>query len=245
MAGEQTRLGGVEALVFDVFGTVVDWHGTVVRELVTLGRERGLERDWPRFANRWRQGYMEGILRVIAGKDSWKLVDDIHRDHLAMLLAEFDLDGRLSAPEVEHLNQIWHRLDPWPDSIAGLARLKSRYVIATLSNGNVSLLVDMAKRAKLPWDCILSAEMVRRYKPDPEVYRWAARVLGFDPARVALVAAHPPDLEAARATGLRTAYVSRPHEYGRDQDPMPLAGATFDVHASDLEDLATRLGVPC
>ncbi|MBM4268829.1 MAG: haloacid dehalogenase type II [Deltaproteobacteria bacterium] len=235
-------LGDVEALVFDVFGTVVDWHGTVVRELEALGRAHAVEADWPRFANRWRQGYIEGILHVIAGQTPWKLVDEIHRERLGPLLEEAGLATKLGPIETEDLNRVWHRLDPWPDSVAGLRRLESRWVIATLSNGNVSLLVDMAKRARLPWNCILSAEMIGRYKPDPEVYRWAARVLGREPHQIALVAAHPPDLEAARGVGLRTLYVSRPLEYGPGREAaFPVSGNEFDLHAVDLVDLAAKL----
>lgn len=231
----------MQALVFDVFGTVVDWRTTVIRELEALGRARGIERDWARFADRWRQGYIEGFLAIIAGQKPWRLVDEIHRERLVELLADVDA-GALASDEIDSLNRVWHRLDPWPDSVAGLRRLRSRYVVSTLSNGNVSLLVDMAKHAGLGWDCVLSAELAGRYKPDPEMYRWAARVLGLPPEKVAMVAAHPPDLEAAKREGLRTCYVSRPDEYGPGRPPaFPVKGDEFDVHASDLEDLAAQL----
>jgi 2-haloacid dehalogenase len=231
----------VDVLLFDVFGTVVDWRSTVVRELAALGREKGVERDWPRFADRWRMAYIEGVMRVVGGQEPWKTVDRIHRESLDLLLSSFELG--LRGEEIERLNHVWHRLDPWPDSVSGLARLRSLFTVATLSNGNVSLLVDMAKHAGLPWDCVLSAELVGRYKPDAEVYRWGARVLDREPARVAMVAAHPPDLEAARSAGLRTCYVARPREWGPDRDPpFPVQGSEFDVHAESLEDLADRLG---
>ena len=235
-------MASVEALLFDVFGTVVDWRSTVLSELAALGRARSVERDWWRFADRWRLGYIEGVMRVASGQGPWKSVDQIHREHLDELLREFDLT--IPEEEADRLNRVWHRLDPWPDSVAGLARLRGRFVVATLSNGNVSLLVDMAKSAGLPWDCVLSGELIGRYKPDPEVYRWAARLLDRDPSRVAMVAAHPPDLEAARAIGFRTCYVARPLEWGRDRAPPFLVeGSEFDVHACDLEDLAARLDV--
>jgi 2-haloacid dehalogenase len=229
----------IEVLLFDVFGTVVDWRSTVVRELEALGREKGVAGDWTRFADRWREGYIGGVIRVLAGQDSWRTVDRIHRETLDELLGELDLE--LREDEIGRLNQVWHRLDPWPDAVAGLTRLRSRHVVATLSNGNVSLLVNMAKNAGLPWDCILSAELVGRYKPDAEVYRWAARILGREPSRVAMVAAHPPDLEAARAVGLRTCYVARPLEWGPGRPSYAVGDSDFDVHARDLEDLADRL----
>jgi 2-haloacid dehalogenase len=230
----------IEVLLFDVFGTVVDWRSTVIRELASLGRERSIERDWPRFADRWRLGYIAGVMQVVGGEVPWRNVDRIHRERLDALLAE--LDVTLPEEAVDHLNRVWHRLDPWPDSVAGLTRLRSRFVVATLSNGNVSLLVDMAKNAGLPWDCILAADLIGRYKPDGEVYRWAVRVLDRDPSRVAMVAAHPPDLEAARAAGLRTCYVARPLEWGPDRaPPFPVSGSEFDCHARDLEDLADLL----
>jgi 2-haloacid dehalogenase len=241
MQGSPLPLGKVEVLVFDVFGTVVDWRATVIRELESLGRERSVERDWPRFADRWRGGYIQGVLRVNEGREPWKTVDQIHREGLVELLREFELPG-LAEAEIDRLNSVWHRLDPWPDAVSGLQRLRSRYIISTLSNGNVALLVDMARHARLPWDCVLSAELVGRYKPELDVYRFAARIFGLAPERVAMVAAHPPDLEAARAAGLRTLYVARPDEYGRGRgSPFPVSGDEFDVHSSDLVDLAKRL----
>jgi 2-haloacid dehalogenase len=238
---DRAAVAGVEALVFDVFGTVVDWRSTVIRELEAFGRQRAIERDWAGFADLWRRGYIEGFLRIIAGQRPWQLVDDIHRDKLLELVAEFDV-GAVAPEEIESLNRVWHRLDPWPDSVEGLRRLRSRHIVSTLSNGNVSLLVDMAKHAGLAWDCVLSAELAGRYKPDPEIYRWAVRTLGKPPEKVAMVAAHPPDLEAAKREGLRTFYVSRPDEYGSGRPPaFPVKGDEFDVHATDLEDLAAQL----
>jgi 2-haloacid dehalogenase len=186
------------ALVFDVFGTVVDWRGSLVREGAALAAAKGVAVDWPVFADAWRAGYQPAMQRVRSGAEPWRNLDALHREILDTLLPRFGLEA-LDEGERDHLNRVWHRLDPWPDAVEGLARLKRRFVIATLSNGNVSLLVDMAKRAGLPWDCVLSAELVRRYKPDLEVYRMAARLLGFAPHAVVLVAAHPDDLDAAPA----------------------------------------------
>lgn len=211
-------LSEVEVLAFDVFGTVVDWRSSVVRALEQLGREKGLARDWPIFADRWRHGYIEGILRVNAGQEAWSNVDEIHRRSLLALLREFQVP-ELEPAEVERLNRVWHYLDPWPDAVPGLTRLRSRRLLTTLSNGHLSLLVTLAKSAGLPWDCVLSAEMVGRYKPDPEVYRFAARILDRAPERIAMVAAHPPDLHAARVAGLRTIFVERPFEYGTGRPP--------------------------
>ncbi len=230
----------IKALVFDVFGTVVDWRTSIIREMRAFGEGHGVAGDWADFADRWREGYTSGMAHVNAGKDTWKKVDDIHRARLDILLDELDLPN-VPEHEVVELNRAWHRLDPWPDSVAGLSRLKSKFVIATLSNGNVSLLVDMAKFAQLPWDCVLSSELAGRYKPDHEVYRYAASILDLPCDRVMMVAAHSFDLVAASEAGLRTAFVSRPNEYG---DPAladtPPAGA-FDLLAGDFNDLASQL----
>ncbi|HEY3633817.1 MAG TPA: haloacid dehalogenase type II [Caldimonas sp.] len=229
------------ALVFDVFGTVVDWRGSLVREGAALAAAKGLAVDWPVFADAWRAGYQPAMQRVRSGAEPWRNLDALHREILDTLLPRFGLEA-LDEGERDHLNRVWHRLDPWPDAVEGLERLKRRFVIAALSNGNVSLLVDMAKRAGLPWDCVLSAELVRRYKPDLEVYRMAARLLGFAPHEVALVAAHPSDLDAARDAGLRTAYVARPLEHGPGGVFELVAAGRFDWQASDFADLAAQLG---
>lgn len=233
--------GDVRALVFDVFGTVVDWRSSVIREGQLLSARKGLEVDWASFADRWRAGYGPAMNRVRSGELPWTRLDDLHRMVLDELVAEFGLAG-LSEEELQHFNRVWHRLVPWPDSVAGLNRLKSRYVIATLSNGNVSLLLNMAKNAGLPWDTILSAELSGHYKPDPEAYLKAAELLSLEPRQVMLVAAHPGDLRAAAATGLQTAYVYRPLERGAGSLVERDTASTFDVRAEDFLDLAARLG---
>lgn len=240
MARMAPRSRAVKALVFDVFGTVVDWRGSIVREGVALGRRKKLKVDWPAFADAWRAGYRPAMARVRSGELPWTKIDDLHRMILDDLLRRFPL-GRLSADEVAHLNRVWHRLRPWPDARAGLAKLKRRHVIATLSNGNVALLTNMAKHAKLPWDCILSAEVVRHYKPDPETYLGAADLLGVKPGELMMVAAHKDDLHAARACGLKTAFVPRPREYGPQATPDVSREPAFDVHARDFNDLARQL----
>ena len=230
----------VKALVFDVFGTVVDWRGSIIREGQALGRRKKLKVDWPAFADGWRAGYRPAMARVRSGELPWTRIDDLHRMILDDLLRRFPL-GRFSEAEVDHLNRVWHRLKPWPDARTGLAKLKRRHVIATLSNGNVALLTNMAKHAKLPWDCILSAEVVRHYKPDPETYLGAADLLGVKPAELMMVAAHKDDLHAARACGLKTAFVPRPREYGPAAKPDVSRDPAFDFHARDFNDLARQL----
>src|ERR687895_1324595 len=195
-----------EALVFDVFGTVVDWRSSIIREGEELGRRKHLDVDWAAFADAWRSRYAPSMDRVRRGEIPWTKLDDLHRASLEELTREFGIGG-LSEEDKDHLNRAWHRLEPWPDAVAGLTLLKRRHVIATLSNGNVALLVNMAKRAGLPWDTVLSAELFGHYKPDAEVYDGAARLLGLPPERVLMVAAHVDDLTAARQRGLRTAYV--------------------------------------
>ena len=224
-------------LVFDIFGTVVDWHGSIAREVAA--RHPGVDAD--AFALAWRAGYQPAMQRVRSGELGWTRIDELHRLILDDILPRFGLD-HLDEPERRELNRVWHRLDAWPDSVAGLTRLKSRFTIASLSNGNIGLLTNMAKRAGLPWDCVLSAEVFRAYKPDPATYLGAAAVFDLPPQRVMLVAAHQDDLAAARACGLRTAYIERPLEFGvaRPKDVSPDPANTF--HARDLNDLATQLG---
>ena len=229
----------VSALIFDVFGTVVDWRGSVIREGEELGRKKILVVDWAAFADEWRGRYAPSMDRVRRGELPWANLDALHRASLEELLEEFGVEG-LSGEEIDHLNKVWHRLDPWPDSVAGLARLKERYVISTFSNGNVALLTDMAKRAGLPWDLILSAELVRHYKPDPETYLMAPNFLDLRPDEVMLVAAHPSDLRAAQTHGLRAAYVLRPLEWGPVGEAEP-ADPSFDLVVDDIVELAEKL----
>ncbi len=228
----------VRALVFDVFGTVVDWRAGVVRESRRL---LGDVVDAEALADAWRGRYVPSMDRVRRGELPWTSLDDLHRASLDELLTE------LGAPDVpepvrSELVLAWHRLDPWPDSVAGLTRLKARHVIASLSNGNVALLVDMAKHGGLPWDTVLSAELFGHYKPDPAVYDGAARLLGLPPERVLMVAAHTSDLAAARARGLRTAYVHRPGEKGPAATPPPATDPEADFSVASLTELATHLG---
>ncbi|MCC2675346.1 MAG: haloacid dehalogenase, type [Ramlibacter sp.] len=227
----------VEVLAFDIFGTVVDWHGSIVRELARLHPQV----DGDAFATAWRAGYRPAMARVMSGELGWTLIDDLHRMILDEILPRFGL-ANLDEGARRELNRVWHRLDPWPDAVAGLQRLKGKYTLCTLSNGNIGLLTRMAKRAGLPWDCILSAEVFRAYKPDPATYLGVAKVFDLPPERVMLVAAHHDDLEGARACGLRTAYIERPLEFGaaRPKDVSPQPGN--DLHARDLLVLADILG---
>jgi 2-haloacid dehalogenase len=231
----------VKALTFDVFGTVVDWRSSIIREGELLTKRRGLRVDWAKFADAWRAGYHPTMDRVRKGELPWTNIDRLHRLILDDVLREFQVHG-LSEDEIEHLNRVWHRLMPWPDSVAGLNRLRSSYIVATLSNGNISLLVDMAKHAGLLWDCVLSAELLGHYKPDREVYEGAARLLGLAPAQVMMVAAHKRDLQAAKQVGLKTAWVIRPLEHGPNQVIDTAPDPSFDVTATDFLDLAAKLG---
>ena len=230
----------IRALVFDVFGTVVDWRSSIIREGTKLGRRKRLRVDWTAFADAWRAGYQPAMARVRSGELGWTKIDDLHRMILDGLLKQFGIRG-LAEREIDELNRAWHRLQPWPDSRPGLVRLKRDHVIATLSNGNLALLTNMAKNAGLPWDCILSAEVFRHYKPDPEAYLGAADALGFAPAEVMMVAAHKNDLRAAKACGLRTAFVRRPLEHGPDVRKDLAADRAFDFNADDFLDLARQM----
>ena len=229
-----------KALAFDVFGTVVDWRGSIIGELEMFGERHGLIADWPAFADAWRAGYPAAMDRVRRGELPWLRIDALHRLILDDLLDGIGADSVPDA-DVAELNFAWHRLDPWPDSVEGLTRLKRDFVITTLSNGNVSLLTNMAKRAGLPWDCVVSAELFRHYKPDPEAYLGCADLLDVAPGDLMLVAAHPSDLRAARDAGLLTAYVARPLERGPGRRPPHVEDNEFDVTATDFVDLADQL----
>lgn len=226
-----------KVLAFDVFGTVVDWHSGIANEVQALDPSV----DGSEFALAWREGYKPAMKRVLSGELGWTLIDDLHRLILDQILDKFGL-VQLDEAQKQHLNKAWHRLNPWPDVLPGLARLKPKHMICTLSNGNIGLLANMAKRASLPWDCILSAEVFRAYKPDPSTYLGVARVFGVSPSQVMLVATHQDDLEAARACGLQTAYIERVAEFGaaspKDVSPDP----ANTLHAKDFLDLAIQLG---
>lgn len=244
---------GVKALIFDVFGTVVDWRGSIIREGAQWGKEKGLQIDWGKFADQWRAGYAPSMDKVRKGELPWTKLDVLHRVILESLLKEYNIVG-LAEEEKDHWNRVWHRLTPWPDAVAGLTRLKKNYVIATLSNGNVSLLVDMAKHAGLPWDTVFSAELFHHYKPDREAYLGAVELLSCKPAEVMMVAAHPPDLQAAQSCGLKTGLVPRPLEHGSVHSAAAAtstapavanaptsANRSFDVTARNFIELAEKL----
>jgi 2-haloacid dehalogenase len=223
-----------------VFGTVVDYRGTIIREGEQLNREKGLSVDWAAFADAWRSQYRPNMQRVMQGDLPWTNLDGLHRMALDELLKQFGVT-QLSEDEKVHLNNVWHRLHPWPDAVAGLTRLKQDYILGTLSNGNVGLLVNMAKYSKLPWDVIFSAELVKAYKPDPRTYQMTYELLGLQPQHVMLVAAHADDLQAAQQVGLRTCFVPRPLEHGPHKKPDAGIDSSFDIVANDFEHLAQQL----
>jgi 2-haloacid dehalogenase len=240
-AGPNAQLASVKALVFDTFGTVVDWRTSVTQEVEELARRKGLKVDGAKFADAWRAGYGPSMNRVRKGELPWTTLDALHRMTLDRILVEFGITG-LSEAETGALNRAWHRLKPWPDAVAGLTRLKKRFTIAPLSNGNISLMTAMAKHSGLPWDCILGAELARHYKPDREVYQSAADFLDLEVGEVMMVAAHSGDLRAASEVGLRTAFVTRLLEYGPKGKPDLKAAVPVDISATDFNDLASQLG---
>jgi 2-haloacid dehalogenase len=234
-------LDAIKAIVFDTFGTLVDWRASVARDLSDWGRKQGLDADWTRLADRWRARYQPQLERVRSGAQPWTKLDDLHRAALDQLLVDFKISG-LDESEIDHLNRAWHRLDPWPDTVPGLTRLKRRFILATLSNGNVALIVNMARHAGLPWDAVLGAEVARHYKPQPEAYLTTAAMLGLRPEQCLMVAAHNGDLGAAASVGLRTAFVARQTEHGPGQTSDLKATRDWDVVADSFVDLAGRLG---
>jgi 2-haloacid dehalogenase len=228
------------AILFDVFGTVVDWHGSIAREAAAIARGKGIKGDWGAFALAWRAGYQPAMHRVRRGELPWMNIDALHRLILDGIVPDFGLDV-LDEAERDHLNRAWHRLKPWPDSVRGLKALKRHCTIATLSNGNVGLLVDMARHSGLPWDMVFSAELFHHYKPDPETYLGACNLLGRDPGEVMLCAAHKDDLQAAQALGLRAAFVRRPLEFGPTRKVDTKTDARFDYNVSSFIELGEKI----
>jgi 2-haloacid dehalogenase len=237
------ELANVKALAFDVFGTVVDWRSSVIAEGITWGEAKGLKIDWADFAGRWRRGYQPAMQKVRKGEIPWTRLDDLHRMILEDLLREFKIDG-LTEEEKVSWTHVWRRLKPWPDSVGGLGRLKRKYVVAALSNGNIALMTNLAKFGGLPWDVILGAELARHYKPDREVYTAACYFLDLKPDEVMMCAAHAGDLHAARGVGLRTAFIHRPDEFGKGNAGTAdrAKPGDFDVVSDSIIDLAGRMG---
>jgi 2-haloacid dehalogenase len=236
-------ISSVKALTFDVFGTVVDYRGSIIREGEQINRTKGLDVDWAAFADAWRARYRPSMDRVMQGTLSWTTLDSLHRQSLDELLLQFEISNRFTEEEKAQLNHVWHRLQPWPDAIPGLTHLRKRFILATLSNGNIALLVNMAKYSALPWDCILSAELAQAYKPDPRAYQMAINLLGLRSHEVMMVAAHQEDLRAAQAQGMQAAFVPRPLEQGPHNVPDLTPDSAFQAVATDFMDLAQQLGV--
>lgn len=235
------NLSSIKALTFDVFGTVVDWRSSIIKECEVLWQSKRISIDCEQFADKWRAGYAPSMDKVRKGELPWTSIDELHRMVLDDLLDEMGISD-LSEQEIDHLNRAWHRLKPWPDSVPGLLRLKEKYIIATLSNGNISLLANMAKHSGLPWDVILSSELSGHYKPDREVYLKAASLLGLEPGEIMMCAAHRDDLDAAMALGFRTAYISRPLEFGPEGKTDEARDMPYDLTVRDILDLADNLG---
>jgi 2-haloacid dehalogenase len=233
-------LGELKAICFDTFGTLVDWRTSIIGQLEAFGREQGIEADWTGLTDAWRGAYKPNMRKVRTGELPWTKLDDLHAMELDNLLVRFGVEG-LSPEQKKHLNRVWHRLDPWPDSVGALASLKSRFILSPLSNGNVALLTNLARHAGLPFDLILCAETCRHYKPDPETYRMPGELLDLEPHQVMLVAAHNDDLIAAAGQGLRTGFFPRPTEYGPLQNKDFAAEGDYDVIGENIRDLAAQV----
>jgi 2-haloacid dehalogenase len=230
------------AIVFDTFGSVVDWRSSLIADLTAYGASRGVTADWPALVDAWRAAYQPSMNRVRHGEVPWTTLDKLHRASLDRLVAEREIKG-FSGDDLTHINLGWHRLHPWPDAVPGLTRLKSRFIIGPLSNGNVALLLNMAKFAGIPWDMIFGSDLFGHFKPDPETYLGVAKMLDVRPDQVMMAAAHNGDLGKARECGLMTAFFPRPAEYGPHQKRDYTAEQDWDIVATDIQDLATKLGV--
>lgn len=232
----------VQALIFDVFGTVVDWRTSLIDDLTAYAARRGIEGDWTALVDAWRQAYVPSMDAVRRNPQAdFIILDDLHRRSLERLVDEFGIRG-LTEDDLSYMVTGWHRLKPWPDVVPALTRLKTKYILSPLSNGNVGLLTRMAKNAGLPWDLILGGDVFGHYKPDPQTYLGAARLLNLPPQQVMMVAAHNNDLAAAQALGLKTAFIPRPTEYGPLQTLDFDATGDWTIVADDLAGVADRLG---
>lgn len=234
-------IDNVKALTFDVFGTVVNWRDGVARETKTALSPKGYDLDWHDFADKWRACYQPAMEKVRTGERPWVKLDILHRENLLLVLPQFGVEG-LSDAEIDDLSHAWRRLDAWPDAIEGLTRLRRKYILATLSNGNIALMANMARHAGLPWDAIVGAEIAQSYKPTPQTYDRSAAALDLPPEQIMMVAAHNSDLLAARSRGFKTAYVDRPLEDGPNKTKDLRAEHDFDVIADSFPELATKLG---
>jgi 2-haloacid dehalogenase len=236
----KTELSSVKAIVFDTFGTVVDWRGSIIKDLSTWGATEGIQTDWAQLADLWRSRYEPQKERVRRGEIPWTNIDDLHYEALSEMLPELGL-SQLSETQRQHINRVWHRLIAWPDAVAGLNRLKTRYILGPLSNGNIALLVNMAKHADLTWNSIFSAEHFKHYKPHQDTYLGVCRQLYLKPNEVMMCAAHNYDLRAAQALGLRTAFIPRPREYGSAQVTDLVPEGEWDIVASDMSEFASLM----
>lgn len=236
------KTANVKAILFDVFGTVVDWRGSITRMGEDIAKKKGIKNiDWATFASTWRAGYKPGMEKVRSGEEPWTSIDFIHRKRLDQILIDFGISNVFTEIEKKQLNQFWHHLDPWPDSIPGLIQLKKSYLIGSLSNGSITLLSSMAKRANIPWDFIFSADTFKAYKPDDQVYLGAIELLSLKPEEVMMAAAHNEDLTAARFHGMATAYVNRPYEYGPAQRKDLQASQDWDIITDSIIGIATKM----
>ncbi len=231
----------IKALLFDVFGTVVDWRRSITTEMRRFGEEQGIDQDWEQFALDWRALYQPAMEGIRSGERGYVKLDQLHRENLQQLLLAYGLEA-LTKAQLDHINRAWHRLQPWADTLPGMNRLKKDYVLASVSNGNVALLVNMAKHSAIPWDMILGSETAQGYKPQDRVYLHSAQMLGLEPAQCMMVAAHNDDLRAARALGFKTAYINRPNEYGEGQVNDLKADQTWDIVGEYMTDIADALG---
>jgi 2-haloacid dehalogenase len=240
--GDNNDFNEIKALTFDVFGTVVDWRSSIIKEGEALGKRKGIQVDWMRFTHAWAQSYGASIKRVRSGKQPWTTVSDLLKAELDKLLIKFKVSG-LTTQEKEEFARVWERLDPWPDSVEGLKKLRKNFTIATLSNGEVRLLENLSAHNGIEWDRILSAEHAKCYKTDKKVYFTAARLLKLQPHQIMMVASHPNDLRAAAGCGFKTAFVMRPLEWGPGKPPMKYepSAHSFDIVARDFHDLAKKL----
>ena len=231
----------IKALLFDVFGTVVDWRGSITRDMQRFGEEHHIHQDWQQFALDWRALYQPAMETIRSGDRGYVKLDQLHRENLQQLVVDYQLDG-LEEQQLEQINRAWHRLQPWADSLPGMNRLRKNYVLGSLSNGNVELMVNMARHSGIPWDMILGSETAQGYKPQDKVYLHSAAMLGLEPEHCMMVAAHNDDLYAARSLGFKTAYINRPYEYGDGQINDLKAEEDWDITAEYMTDIADELG---